>query len=210
MTTKPLPTADLVRGRAAELDVPVRSVTLPVLDEHVTATVRVFDAMGKVLRTYAEPPLCLVDRFGQLVRLRLSAEETETLPVGTMFYDVLLHRARDNTSDVPGSGFWKVRDTPPVEPPAPSFAHHVMVNHDWGETDALRCMTPWGSPVPDVVVQLYLRADYEVGRYHLLGTTRTREDGRWLAAVPLLPGYDYVVHLAKSGEAGPDIVHITV
>ena len=207
--TRPLPTADVVQGRAFTLDIPARSESIPVLDEKVTVSVRVFDGMQRVVQTYTEPRACPVDRFGETVRLSLSPSDTAELPLGTMFYDVVLAHA-DGRNDVPSSGFWRVRPEPPVTPPGPSFAHHVFLDHDHAQQDALRYVAPWGSPVPDAVVQVFLRADYEAHRFNAVGVTKTREDGRWAAAVPVIPGYDYVVQFSKPNEAGPDTVIVTV
>lgn len=207
--SKPLPTADVVQGRALELTIPVQSVSIPVVDENVRVSLRVFDLTQQLLVQYREPQLCTVDAYGQAVRLRLTALETAELALGTMFYDVLLERA-NGVSDTPGSGFWRVRPEPAIAPAGPSFAHYAYLDHDHKQEDALRYLAPWGSPVVDATVQVFLRADYEARRFNAIGVTKTKVDGRWAAAVPVLPGYDYVIQFSKSGEAGPDTVIVTV
>jgi hypothetical protein len=201
--TRPLPTADVVQGRAFTLDIPARSESIPVLDEKVTVSVRVFDGMQRVVQTYTEPRACSVDRFGETVRLSLSPSDTAELPLGTMFYDVVLAHA-DGRNDVPSSGFWRVRPEPPVTPPGPSFAHHVFLDHDHAQQDALRYVAPWGSPVPDAVVQVFLRADYVAGLERLRLLHRLYRLGCFLVAA-LHDRHDHFPHGWRSG-VGTEVI----
>lgn len=88
----------------------------------------------------------------------------------------------------------------------------ILVDHNYGGTDALRAIGCHGSPAANVVIRAYTAADYQAGRRDLsfiVGEARTGTDGRWLAPMPLNPG-SYVLLYFEAGVFQPRAVPLTV
>ncbi len=94
--------------------------------------------------------------------------------------------------------------------PAPAFTNTVKIDHNYGLSDALRYVTPGGSPICDAQVRVYKKEDYDAGRLdQAVGTTLTRQDGRWCNPILVNPGYTYVIVFQKPNAYGPDRVEVT-
>jgi hypothetical protein len=104
--------------------------------------------------------------------------------------------------------------TDPFQPEgavAADLAARTRVDHNFGAPDNLRYVGPSGAGVPDAVVRLFKKPDYDAGRVDLaIAVTRTRDDGRWSAPAFLEQGFSYVVHFEKLRAFGPDTVTIVV
>ena len=76
-------------------------------------------------------------------------------------------------------------------------------------TDALRYVGESGAGLADVTIRVYRQADFDAFRTDAaLGTTRTDENGRWLAPIFVEPGQHYAVVFYKEGLYGPDVVRV--
>lgn len=96
-----------------------------------------------------------------------------------------------------------------AEPAQPVFTETTALNHDYGLTDALRYMTPGGSPIANAHIRVYYQTDYVAGNLATpVGTSTTKADGRWVNTLMVRPGFTYVVQFQKPNEFGPDIATI--
>ena len=87
----------------------------------------------------------------------------------------------------------------------------VLVNHDILGNDNLRYLGQNGEPIEGAEVYLFRKADYNSDTFDgALGRTVTREDGRWMQAIPAQAGDTYTVVLFKPGVCGPDSVDIAI
>jgi hypothetical protein len=94
-------------------------------------------------------------------------------------------------------------------PAQPVFDETTALNHNYGLDDALRYMTPGGSPIANAHVRVYYQTDYVAGNLGSpVGTTTTKADGRWVNTLMVRPGFTYVVQFQKPNEYGPDIATI--
>lgn len=95
------------------------------------------------------------------------------------------------------------------QPEPPVFTNTVKVDHNYGIEDALRYMTPGGSPIANAQVRVYYKSDYIAGRLSTpVGVTTTTNFGRWTAPILVLPGFTYTVQFFKPNEFGPDKAEI--
>jgi hypothetical protein len=95
-----------------------------------------------------------------------------------------------------------------TEPPPP-FTNTVKIDHNYNLSDALRYMTPGGSPICDAQIRVYKKEDYDAGLLdQAIGATLTRPDGRWLNPILVNPGYTYAIVFQKPNEYGPDKVEV--
>ena len=88
----------------------------------------------------------------------------------------------------------------------------VLVDHDYGDTDALAYKTSEGAGIDNAVVQAFVAADYTAGlrsSEYVVGETKTNSTGRWVRALALDPG-NYVLIYYKQGQFGPDRHDLTV
>ena len=92
-----------------------------------------------------------------------------------------------------------------AHPEPPVFTNTVKLDHDYGAVDALRYMTPGGSPIESAQIRVYYKSDYDAG---ILGTpvgvSQTNAFGRWANPILVLPGFTYSVQFFKPNEFGPD------
>jgi hypothetical protein len=97
-----------------------------------------------------------------------------------------------------------------TEPPAPAFTNTVMVDQNFGLSDALRYVTPGGSGIGDAQVRVYKKSDYDSRNLsNAVGTTTTNNDGRWAHPILVEPGFTYTVVFQKPNAYGPDHLEIT-
>jgi len=85
------------------------------------------------------------------------------------------------------------------------FTNTVQIDHDYGSIDALRYLTPGGSPISGAQVRIYRKSDYDARN---LGTpvafTMTKADGRWQDAALVEPGFTYTIRFELPNYYGPD------
>lgn len=92
-----------------------------------------------------------------------------------------------------------------AHPEPPVFTNTVKLDHDYGSTDALRYMTPGGSPIDNAQVRVYYKSDYDLNHLDTpVGVSLTNAFGRWSNPILVLPGYTYTVQFFKPNEFGPD------
>lgn len=90
----------------------------------------------------------------------------------------------------------------------------IVVDHDYGGTDALIYTTDSGCPVEGADVYVFTKTAFDaagetIARNLAVGKTRTRVNGRWLQSLRLDTG-NYVILYEKPGEFGPDTHELTV
>ena len=96
-----------------------------------------------------------------------------------------------------------------AHPEPPVFTNTVKVDHDYGATDALRYMTPGGSPIESAQIRVYYKSDYDAGHLDTpVGVSQTNAFGRWANPILVLPGLTYTVQFFKPNEFGPDKTEI--
>jgi len=92
-----------------------------------------------------------------------------------------------------------------AHPEPPVFTNTVQLDHNYGATDALRYMTPGGSPIANAQVRVYYKSDYDAGLLSTpIGVAQTNAFGRWANPILVLPGFTYAVQFLKPNEFGPD------
>lgn len=143
------------------------------------------------------------------LRLKFSPGDTNPLTLGLYVF-----RVKVTLED--GSVYYPVDWSPfdlnlggVAEPAQPVFDETTALNHNYGLDDALRYMTPGGSPIANAHVRVYYQADYVAGSLGSpVGTTTTKADGRWVYTLMVRPGFTYVVQFQKPNEYGPDIATV--
>lgn len=91
------------------------------------------------------------------------------------------------------------------------LATRVRVDHNYGGANALQPVTPSGAPIPQTVVRIYKKPDYDAGRTELaLLVTETDSAGRWVIPFWLEPGMTYTLVFEKVGSYGPAKAEITL
>lgn len=87
----------------------------------------------------------------------------------------------------------------------------VRVDHDYGQSDALRYLSPGSIPIAQADILIFSEPDWNQGRRTIpIAKTQTSNDGRWAAPVYLPTGLNYVVYFFKESAYGPDTTTITV
>lgn len=88
----------------------------------------------------------------------------------------------------------------------------ILVNHDYGGTDALKIVDQFGVGIDNATVRVYTADDYNAGSTELqfvVAETRTDVNGRWESSLMLDPG-DYVLLVFKQKVAAPQAIELTV
>lgn len=143
--------------------------------------------------------------------LKFAADDTENVDIGAYSYRVLLVLADGRSPDIIGWSPFDVTLGGISEDAPPAFDNTVALNHDYELSDALRYMTPGGSPIAEAQIRVYLKSDYDARRFsNAVGKTITKADGRWKDPVQVIPGYTYVVQFTKPNEFGPDVTTVVV
>lgn len=114
--------------------------------------------------------------------------------------------------DVSVNTISSLRDATPAKAEDILGSGAVMVDHNFGSTDALQAVTPGGVGVNDVDINAFLTSDYAANRrtsQYVAARTTTGPDGRWARAMMLDPG-SYTLVYYKQGQYGPNTIAITV
>jgi len=148
---------------------------------------------------------------GPALKLSFEADDTATLPIKVYNYRVVVTLSNGDRLDaIEWSPFDLNLGGTAAETP-PAFDNTVKVDHSLTFEDSLRYMTPGGSPIENAQVRIYYKSDYDAGNLATpVGTTTTKNDGRWKNPILVLPGFSYIVQLFKPNEFGPDVSTIIV
>ena len=76
------------------------------------------------------------------------------------------------------------------------------MDENFGGADEFRVINHNGQPIHGASLVIYTKADFEAGRRsrrHIQASSSTKDDGRWLHAIPLSSG-KYVLQVFKKGE----------
>lgn len=114
----------------------------------------------------------------------------------------------DNAVDVTAS----LRDATPTTVTDITGAGQVIVDHNYGGTDALAYLTTNSAGIATAIVKAYRKADWDAARRtqeFLQGQTITDSNGRWVTPFLLDPGI-YTILYYKQGAFGPDLKVVTV
>lgn len=88
----------------------------------------------------------------------------------------------------------------------------VYVDHNFGGDDALSYWDSCDRGIVGATVKAYKKSDYDAGNtsdQYVQAQTTTTADGRFLQALPLCQGVQYVLVYEKPGQFGPDTVEVT-
>ncbi len=88
----------------------------------------------------------------------------------------------------------------------------IVVDHNYGGTDALAYKTAAGQGIDNAVVQAFLTSDWDAGRRgtsYIKGATTTNSRGRWVATLMLDPDV-YTFVFFRQGLYGPNTQRVTV
>ena len=88
----------------------------------------------------------------------------------------------------------------------------VVVDHDYGGTDALAYKTAGGVGIDNAVVRAYLKTDYDAGNTasaYIKASTTTDVNGRWTYEMNLDPA-TYTLYYFKQGAYAPSTQEVTV
>ena len=145
-----------------------------------------------------------------VISLIFTPEDTEDLDIQVYTFQVGVTLA-DGTI-LPPIIEWSPLDlnlggTSQTEPPV--FTNTVQLDEDYGAVDALRYMTPGGSPIENAQIRVYYKADYDAGALSSpVGLSQTNAYGRWANPILVLPGYSYAIQFFKPNDFGPDKVEV--
>lgn len=88
----------------------------------------------------------------------------------------------------------------------------TAVNHNTGGADNLRLTDDLGAGISNSGIVAYLKTDYDaanLGLNNVKGTSRTRDDGRWLWPIMLNTGLTYTIMFHKQGSVAPTTKEVT-
>jgi len=164
-----------------------------------------------VLYKSTDSPLQIQRLGANQARLLFVPADTAALQPGAYSYQVRVTRA---DAEVFSAIDWSPALVTPggdtITNPPPVFPNTVKLDHNYDLSDALRYVTPGGSPIAGAQVRVYLHADYTAGRLATpVGTTITDANGRWLNPILVSPGFTYVVQFFKPNTYGPDTAAVT-
>jgi hypothetical protein len=153
-----------------------------------------------------DSPLDINRLGGNQARLFFVPSDTSGLVRQGYFYQVRITRADASVfTAIDWSPAVVTLGGDTVVPPPPVFPNTVKLDHNYELPDALRYMTPGGSPIAGAQVRVYLQADYTAGRLaNPIGTTITDARGRWVNPILVSPGFTYVVQFFQPNTYGPD------
>lgn len=148
---------------------------------------------------------------GLQVRLSLLAVDTVTKDLATYFYQIVVTLSDGTVLTIVPWAPLEIWLGGAAQPLPPSFDATTKVDQDYDQPDALRYMTPGGTPIDSAQIRIYYKKDYDAGNLAApVGVSLTNSFGRWTNPVLLTPGFDYVVQFFKPNEFGPDVAQITV
>jgi hypothetical protein len=132
------------------------------------------------------------------------------LPVSTD--DLLSVRAIGGGADTSVNTVASLRDVSPVTINEVQGNGPIVVDHNYGGTDALRYTTSLGAGVDQAVILAYLTSDYDDnkrGNAFVVAKSFTTTDGRWGHPIQLDPA-DYTIIFTRPGLYGPDRRDVSV
>lgn len=147
---------------------------------------------------------------GSSLTLAFVDADTDALPIVPYVWRLVLTKANLETLDLVEWSPFDLTEGGVTAPTPPTFTNTVMVDHNYGLSDALRYMTPGGSPIADAQIRIYYKSDYDL--HHLdapVGISQTNAYGRWQLPILVIPGFDYVVQFFLPNQFGPDVANIT-
>ena len=86
----------------------------------------------------------------------------------------------------------------------------TVVNHDTGGVDNLRAVTVGGAGIDAVIINAYLKTEYDAGSRIVRGSSLTKSDGRWLYDMMLSTGLTYTFIFYKEAAYGPNSKEVTI
>ena len=93
----------------------------------------------------------------------------------------------------------------------PAIPNTVMVNENYGGTDALIYQDDAGNPIEGALIRAFTKTSYDAGDTNVaLAVTTTNALGRFVAPIFLTTGYTYTLVFAKQTYYGPDAIEIIV
>lgn len=156
--------------------------------------------------------------------VRVAPSSDVTIPAGTtkaiFISRAILLEAGDQVSirvtgqsgDAAVNSIASLRDATPVTKSEVQGSGSVVVDHDYGGTDALAVMTTEGARVDGVSIRAYREADYSAGNRgpsFVVAEILTNVDGRWIQPMMLESG-SYILLLFKRGAIESKAVSLTV
>jgi hypothetical protein len=148
--------------------------------------------------------------LGNTISLIFVAADTTALDIKVYYFQVTITLA--DSTVLPPIIEWSPFDlnlggTAAPEPPV--FTNTVQLDEDYGATDALRYMTPGGSPIENAQIRVYYKSDYDAGTLDTpVGVSKTNAFGRWNNPVLVTPGFTYTVQFFKPNDFGPDTTEV--
>jgi hypothetical protein len=148
---------------------------------------------------------------GDQARVFFTPADSNALFVGQpYFYKFVVTRADGTIFDAIEWSPVQVTLGGVTQPTPAAFAATVKIDHDYGLSDALRYMTPGGTPIAEAQIRIYDKADFDAGQLQQpIGISRTDAFGRWQEPILVEPGHDYVVQFFLPKQFGPDTVVVT-
>ena len=120
------------------------------------------------------------------------------------------YHARCVDTDGNPSG-WTLAFHPSESTTPPPFPNTVVLNQNYGTTNALQATDPNGVPLIGVQIRVWRKVDFDLQRYEAaLGTTTTNVTGGWVQPLTVEAGYTYVVQYYKPGLFGPNTTEVVV
>jgi hypothetical protein len=134
-------------------------------------------------------------------------------PVPLVTDDVISIRIIGQVTDTSTTVVSALRDATPAKADDLTGTGDVLVDHDYGGTDALRVLEPGTeASIGGVDIQAFLTEDYAAGRRsaaHRKGRTSSKADGRWQNPISLDQD-DYTLVFSKAGLYSTRTVSLTV
>lgn len=148
--------------------------------------------------------------LGNTISLIFVAADTTALDIKVYWFEVNITLA--DSTVLPPIIEWSPFDLNlggAAHPEPPVFTNTVQLDEDYGATDALRYMTPGGTPIEDAQIRVYLKSDYDAGALSTpVGLSKTNAFGRWHNPVLVSPGFTYTIQFFKPNNFGPDVTEV--
>lgn len=159
--------------------------------------------------TDAPTQILIISAVGGRARLLFVPADTVNLPLTSPLvaytYRVNATYADGSLDEIVEPSIFNLSRGGVTQPMPPTFDNNVKIDANYPSADALRYVTPGGSPIVGAQIRLYLQSDYIANRLNApLGVTATDSFGRWVNPILVLPGYTYVVQFLQPGLYGPD------
>jgi hypothetical protein len=124
------------------------------------------------------------EQIGDAVRAELNAELQRIL--------IALPNASPGAND----GLARVGDLPDVS----AGNGDILVDNNYGGTDALTITDSIGNPIDEATIRAYLTSEYNAGNYtNVLASATTGTDGKWIAPMMLDAG-QYTLIVSATGQ----------